>query len=203
MRSGRLPWLHPDDLTDDQRRLYDAITAGPRATRRHTPLTDDDGRLNGPFNALLTNPPVGDAIQALGSGLRFSGTLPRHLFELLVLLVAVERRAAYEWYAHAPIARAAGLTATQLEAVRRGQDPDLADDDERAVLALARAALSHHDPGDDLVARVEAAYGPAGVTEVVAAVGFYDLLATVMRTWDAPLPPGATDPLEEPVRGDE
>lgn len=203
MRSGRLPWLPPDELTEDQRRLYDAITAGPRATRRHTPLTDDEGRLNGPFNALLTNPPVGDAIQALGSGLRFSGTLPRHLFELLVLLVAVERQAAYEWYAHAPIARAAGLTTTQLEAVRLGQDPELADDDERAVLALARASLAHRDPGDTLVRRVEDAFGRAGVTEIVAAVGFYDLLATVMRTWDAPLPPGARDPLQEPVASED
>ena len=195
MRHGRLPWLHPDELDEAQRQLYAAITAGPRATRRRTPLTTPEGRLNGPFNALLTNPPVGDALQAVGSSLRFSGILPRHLFEVLVLLVAVERHAAYEWYAHAPIASAAGITDQQLAELAEGRDPDLADAGERAAFRLARACLAHRDPGDELVAEVEAAFGRAGVTEVVATIGFYDLLGTLMRTWATPLPDDAPDPL--------
>lgn len=196
MSNGRLPWLRPDELDDQQREFYDAIVGGVRSkVNRPTPLTDDEGRLYGPFNPLLTNPQLGMAVQAVGAGLRFAGTLPRWLFELLVLTVAAERRAQYEWYAHAPIGKAAGLTEEQLDAVREGRRPPLDDEGDQVVLDLASAALRHEDPGEDLVRAVETRYGRSGVTEIVVAIGFYDLLATVMRTWATPLPEGTADPL--------
>lgn len=196
MRHGRLPWPTPDELDDDQRAFYDAVVGGVRGkVARPTPLTDDDGRLHGPFNAMLTNPPVGMALQAVGAGLRFSGTLPKALFELLVLLVAAERHASYEWYAHAPIGQQAGLTDADLAAVRDGDIPASLSDADRAVVELARTALHHEEPTEEQVARVDAAYGPAGVTETVTVIGFYDLLATLMRTWATPLPEGVPDPL--------
>jgi 4-carboxymuconolactone decarboxylase len=39
----RLPGLRPNELDDDQRRLYDAIAGGDRAKDASFPLTDDDG----------------------------------------------------------------------------------------------------------------------------------------------------------------
>ena len=43
------------------------------------PLTDEGGRLEGPFNAMLFSPAVGHALQALGGALRYQGTLPGQL----------------------------------------------------------------------------------------------------------------------------
>ncbi|HVT70755.1 MAG TPA: hypothetical protein VHF26_23610, partial [Trebonia sp.] len=56
---GRLPGLAPADLDNDQRALYDAIAGGPRAKNRNIPLTDPDGHLLGPFNAMLLSPTLG------------------------------------------------------------------------------------------------------------------------------------------------
>lgn len=192
---GRLSWLAPEDLSPEQRDLYDKIVGGPRARNRATPLLDEQGRLYGPFNALLTNPGIGDAVQALGASLRFAGTIPRPLFELVVLVVARERGASYEWYAHKAIARSRGVTDDQIAAVHEGKAPVLADRESASALLLAGACLRHEEVPVDVMRDVEAAYGSAGVTEIVATVGFYDLVATLMRTWESPLPEGVSDPL--------
>ena len=194
--SGLLPWPTPEELTAEQREFYDTVVASPRAAARPTPLTDDDGRLYGPFNAMLTNPPVGDAIQAVGIALRFSGTLPRPVFEALVLMVAVKRHASYEWYAHAPIALRRGMTEQQLAAIHQHRwletDGLLSPD----VVRLACDTLAHVQPSEDVVRGVEKEFGAAGVTEIVVTLTNYDAIATLMRTWDAQLPEGVEDPLD-------
>lgn len=75
-RHGRLPWPTRADLDDGGQGVYDAIASGPRATGpQHFRLTDDAGRLEGPFNALLLAPRVGQAVQELGAAT--SATAPR------------------------------------------------------------------------------------------------------------------------------
>ena len=195
MQHGRLPWLRPDELSPDQRALYDKVATSPRATSRPTPLTDSQGRLNGPFNAMLTNPGLGDALQAVGTALRGSGTLPRVTFEMIVLIVAVERGASYEWYAHEPLARVAGLTDAHVKAIRERRYFDLGSIADRALIELVQASLRHEQPDESSVREVEAVYGVGGVTQVVMTVAFYDLISTLMRTWDSPLPEGVANPL--------
>jgi alkylhydroperoxidase family enzyme len=196
MRHGRLPWFRPTDLDAEQKSFYDKIVASPRANaNRPTPLVDDEGRFHGPFNAMLTNPQLCDSVQAIGSALRFAGDLPREIFEGIVLMVAAERHASYEWYAHAPIALRRGLTDTDLEAIRTGTDADLDTSIGADVVALVRATLAHEQPTEETVRAVEERFGASGVTEIVVVVCFYDTIATLMRTWDSPLPVD-TDPLE-------
>ena len=78
----RLAHLRPDELTAEQQQLYDTINQGPRrvgASRdwcHRSVIVDDEGRLQGPFNAMLFHPVVGMALQELGRVLRFSGQLP-------------------------------------------------------------------------------------------------------------------------------
>ena len=45
-------------------------------------LVDDQGRLQGPFNAMLFHPAIGMALQELGRALRFSGELPPRAREI-------------------------------------------------------------------------------------------------------------------------
>lgn len=187
MRRGRLEWYHPDEMTDEQRALYTEIVGRFVGTQRPTPLTDEQGRLEGPFNAMLSNPPLGAALQAAGNALRFPGVLPRDVFELLVLIVGVEREAEYEWYAHGPLAERAGVTAESIAALRRGEYGAVLDP---ALLELVRATLDHRQPSAQAVAAVTDLYGVAGVTEAVTTVAYYDLIAALLRTWDTPLPAG-------------
>ena len=51
---SRLEPMPRSQLGPEARRLYDAITQGPRASGpQHFALTREDGGLNGPFNAFL------------------------------------------------------------------------------------------------------------------------------------------------------
>ena len=71
---GRLPWPTPDELDEPRRAVYDAIAGGPRAAGPQAfRLTDDDGRLEGPFNAMLVSPGVGLALQELGAATSGTG----------------------------------------------------------------------------------------------------------------------------------
>ena len=194
MKNGRLHWLLPEELTPEQKSLYDTIVDSPRAVNRPTPLTDGQGRLNGPFNAMMTNPPLGERVQALALVLRFSGGLPRLVFETIVLIVASERRASYEWYAHAPIAQAAGLTDDHLNAIRESRYSELDAVLGRDLLNLVLSALRHEAPTQQTVRAVEETYGAENVTAAVVTVAHFDLIATLMRTWDSQLPVGVSDP---------
>jgi 4-carboxymuconolactone decarboxylase len=50
----------PDELDPAQRELYETITGGPRAAGPSPfALVDAAGRLNGPFNAMLLAPELG------------------------------------------------------------------------------------------------------------------------------------------------
>lgn len=194
MNHGRLPWLGPDDLDDEQRAFYDLIASSPRAASVDTPLFDEAGRFHGPFNQMLTHPAIGVALDRLGHALRFPGALPRAVFESAVVMVAVARRAGYVWCAHAPLARAAGVPAAQLAAVFTGDYEALAPTIGAATVRLVRDTLQHQAPHAATVRGVEDAYGANGVTEIVAGVSHYETVTTLMRTWDAPMPDGLPDP---------
>jgi 4-carboxymuconolactone decarboxylase len=189
-QAGRAPWLRPSDLDAAQSKLYTAIAGGPRASVAGVvPVTDDQGRLLGPFNVMLLSPQLGAALEPVGAVLRFGLSLTDRIREIAILEVAQHARSEFEWYAHVRIGRAAGLTATEVEAVRVGAPVDLAPDEALArqvTQALARTG----DLTDDLFAAAEATFGRAALNELVTLVGYYQLLALSMRVWRTPLPAG-------------
>lgn len=186
----RLPHLRPEELDAEQQELYARITGGPRAGQRAVvPVTDDAGRLEGPFNALLFNPRVGAAVQDVGRVLRYEGVLDDRCREIAILAVAAARRSAYEWDAHARLGAVAGLRDDEIEALAR-RDPLVFTDAERIAAELADA-LAHDDVvSDDVYSRAEQALGTAGIVEVTVLVGYYRLLAQQLELFRVPAPPG-------------
>lgn len=184
---GRLPWLHPDDLTEAQRALYRRIVDSPRAhASRALPLTDEDGRLMGPFNAMLLSPEVGAAVQEVGTALRFRGTLTGRMRELAILEVARFRSCPIEWVAHVHAGRRAGLTEGEIDAVRAGRDHPTFADDERLVRRIVADLLTKRDLGDDVVEAASTSIGLPAAVELLMLVGYYDLLALSLHVWRTP-----------------
>lgn len=185
---GRLPWPTPDELGPEARALYDGILSGPRKASSQIQRTDTEGRLHGPFNAMLTSPVIGEALQNVGSRLRYAGTLPDRTRELSILLIAEAYDSAFERYAHEPVARSIGVTEDELREIRAGSIPVTCDDDERVVLETVRRLVTAHDLERDDFLAAHAVLGDGGLTEVVALVGYYELLATLLRVWRVPVP---------------
>jgi 4-carboxymuconolactone decarboxylase len=184
----RIEHFRPESLTPAQRALYDAIAGGPRrgAAAR---VVDDDGRLLGPFNAMLTQPVLGSALQEVGRTLRFEGVLTERARELVILRVAYAARSDYEWEAHARLAIDAGLSEAEVHALAEGEHGGFAAD-ERTALELAGELLNDIDISEEQFARAAGALGDDGVFEVTVLVGYYRLLAQQLSIFRVPAPPG-------------
>ena len=190
----------PDDLDDDQRALYDAIVGGPRASgRQQFRLVDENGRLEGPFNAFLLQPVLGDRLQALGSAIRYSTSLSDRAREIAILVVAAHWRSEFEQYAHEAIGRAVGLTDDELRAIRGGDNPDCRPSLDRSGRPAARAPRAVARPGRrrrrrDVRQRAVELHGESGMFELLTLVGYYATLALQLRVFRV-LPPNGTSAL--------
>ncbi|GAA0903666.1 carboxymuconolactone decarboxylase family protein [Virgisporangium aurantiacum] len=177
----RLPKLPPHDLTDDQRAVYDSIAGGRRAQGpQRFRLTDDDGALEGPFNAFLLQPRVGHALQALGAAIRYETHLSDRHREIAILVVAAQQESAFEWHAHEGQGRDAGLTDDELAALREGRFGNLRDG---AVAETAYALVARGDLDDAEYARALDVLGEPGLFEVLTLVGYYRALAVQLRVF--------------------
>ncbi|WP_166354977.1 carboxymuconolactone decarboxylase family protein [Phytoactinopolyspora limicola] len=181
---SRIPRPLPSDLDDDQQRLHAAITGGSRA---HGPrlfaLADADGRLEGPFNAMLLNPAIGDPLQRVGAAIRYAGRLSDRAREIAILAVAAHWRSAFEQHAHEAVGAHVGLTPSELDALRSGAPLELTDVEEAAVLRVTRHLLEHRDLDDATYLEVSDILGADTLFELTTLIGYYSTLALQMRVF--------------------
>jgi len=170
-------------------RLGGAAEEGPAAelvrARRGGQLSDLD-------RLLLHSPPVAEGWNALLGALRSSTTLPDDVRELVVLRIAVLNGAAFEWSAHEPIGRRAGLDDARLAALRAA---DAAADP--GWTPLQRAALTYTDAStrgvavpDEVFAAAREQLDDRGLVELAVLVGGYAMVSRVLVAFDVPPPEG-------------
>lgn len=180
----RLAGLLPGELDGQQTEVYRAIAGGRRAAGPQVfPLVDEAGRLRGPFNAMLLSPPVGQAVQAVGSAVRYDSVLPDRAREMAILAVAAHWDSTFEREAHEAVGRACGLSEPELAALRAGAVPDLADPAERSVLRITHALLLAGDLTDEEYDDAVQAMGTRGLFELTTLVGYYGMLALQLRVF--------------------
>ncbi|MFP3462532.1 carboxymuconolactone decarboxylase family protein [Arthrobacter globiformis] len=166
----------------DQKKLYEAITQGTRAQGpQHFALTDDQGRLNGPFGDFLLSPSVGMALQSLGAALRYETELPDRARELAILAVAARQCSTFERESHEAIARALGFTQDELHAIRREDMTPF--DGVESLVGRTVLALLDGDLGDCAWYEAEELLGRRTVFELVTLVGYYSTLALQLRVF--------------------
>jgi len=164
--------------------VYRSISGGPRAAGPQLfALTDSEGRLRGPFNAMLLSPPVGAALQAVGAAVRYRSSLSDRVREMAVLLVAAHWGSAFEREAHEAVGHACGLTEEELDALRSGALPDLTDPDETTALRTADSLLHSGSLGDEEYRTAVSAIGERGLFELTTLVGYYSTLALQLRVF--------------------
>lgn len=174
--------LRPDQMEPDQKNLYEAITRGARAQGpQHFALTDNQGRLNGPFGDFLLSPSVGMALQGLGAALRYETELPARARELAILLVAARHHSTFERESHEAVAGALGFSWAELDAIRR---EDLTPfDGVELLVGRTVLALLDGDLGDCAWYEAEDELGQRMVFELVTLVGYYSTLALQLRVF--------------------
>jgi AhpD family alkylhydroperoxidase len=144
--------------------------AGRIRARRGGHLTPLDGML-------LHSPPLADGWNSLLGAIREKSTLPPDIRELAVLRVAELNGADYEWRAHEPVARAAGMTTEQLDAVRAGEDTGALDSRQRAALAYTDAMTRGIVVDDELFRLLGKHFDDRQVVELTATVAAYNMVS--------------------------
>jgi 4-carboxymuconolactone decarboxylase len=185
MSETRLPTLTPDEMTDEQRAVVDAIQSGPRGAG-----------LRGPFNALLRSPVLCDLVQRVGAYVRFGTSLPAPLNELAICMAGRKWGAQYEFYAHRRLGIDAGLNPAILDAVALGRRPAEMSEDETIIYDFVTDLLSTGQVTDARYGAVKARFGERGIMDLVGAVGYYSLVSMVLNVAQVPLPEGEAPPLK-------
>lgn len=177
-----------EDLTPEQREVFEKISAGRKV---------DGGHIGGPFDAWLLNPEMGRRIVGLGSLFRFRTSVDRRYIELAILITGAQWRAQYEWYAHAPMARDAGLPDSVIDAIKAGTRPAFEDKGDEVAYDLVCELNGTRRVSDKTFAAAEAVFGAEGVSELVNVAGYYVMVSMTLNTFDVPLPDGAELPFPE------
>ncbi|MEU5041811.1 carboxymuconolactone decarboxylase family protein [Streptomyces griseorubiginosus] len=182
--AARLAGLLPGELDGQQKEVYRAITGGRRAAGPQSfALADMDGRLRGPFNAMLLSPPVGHAVQAVGSAVRYDSVLPDRVREMAILAVAAHWNSAFEREAHEAVGRTCGLSDRVMAALRLGVVPPLTDPTEQTALRTTHALILTGELTDEEYDDAVRALGARGLFELTTLVGYYGLLALQLRVF--------------------
>jgi 4-carboxymuconolactone decarboxylase len=181
---SRLPDLDPAKFSPEQKKVHDAVLAGPR------------GRVVGPIKVWLANPGLAEHAQALGAYCRFNSSLPPRLSELAICTTGAFWKANYEWFAHAPLAIKAGIDPAAIEAIRTRATPKFTKADEQAVYDFAHELLTTRRVSAATFERAKKELGETSVIDLVGIIGYYGLVSVTLNAFELPLPEGEKLPFD-------
>lgn len=191
----RFKQIPVENLTPDQRTVYDAIRGGPRAKIANSGASKP-GPLGGPFNVMLRSPGIGNLVQALGGEIRFKSSLPPKLNELAIIVTARFWTSQYEWLAHCKLALDAGLDPAIAKDVAENRRPANMDADEAIIYDFSRELHETHGVSDATYKRAVDRFSERGVFDLIAVNGYYSLVSMCLNVDKTPLPEGVALPLK-------
>jgi 4-carboxymuconolactone decarboxylase len=196
------PRIHPLLPPDWNAATHDAVSAFPSGRdfvlSRYQDQAGGARGMHG-LGVLLHYPALAKAFLTFNNHVAVASTLPKRSRELLILRISWLRRSEYELVQHVVVGRNAGLTEAELERVQLGPDApgwDPLDAD------LVRAVDELHADAriqDPTWTRLTDQLSTEQVMDLVFAVGCYDVLAMVFKTFGTQLEAGV-EPLAPDVR---
>lgn len=166
------------------------------------PLADDilkvsSAGLGGPYNALLRSPVMARRCFELLDYLRFRTSVDKRLNELAILIQARLSNAQYEWWAHEPIARRAGLSEAVMADLRDCRRPASLQEDEQLVFDFCLQLSLNHRVPDDLWNALVACLGEQAAVDLTVLSGTYVMVSMLLNATAVDIPGGGPPPLQE------
>ena len=167
--------------------MFDAAAAREAGERAGVPVQLAELSI---FRVLLRRERVAKAMSDLLLGLLFGGVLDVRLRELVIMRIGWQTGSVYEWTQHWRVAVDLGVPETDLLAVREGPASPSFGPVERAVLSATDEALAGPRISDATMATLRSHLEDDAVLELVAAIGTWSMISTVLRSLDIPLEDG-------------
>jgi len=144
-------------------------------------IAAERGRISALYQALLNSAPLAEGWEKLLTAIRNKSSLPPDLREMVILRVAVLNRAPFEFEAHLPVARKAGVTDAKLAAIELPQIGEPFSVVERAVLALTDVMTREVQVPDALFEPIARHFDRRAVTELVATIAAYNMVSRFLE----------------------
>jgi 4-carboxymuconolactone decarboxylase len=158
-------------------------------------LKQSSAGLGGPYGMLIKSPELLKRYLLMTDYLRQKTSLPRRLNEMAILLEARLWDAQYEWWAHEPLARKAGLPEAIISDIREGKRPASMQPDEAIVYDVVTELLNKRQLSDDTFGKARQILGEQQVVDLVAVAGFYVMVSAVVIAGRVAIPNGAPAPM--------
>lgn len=175
---ARVPLLSVDDMTSEQRRIYDQVVSGPR------------GQMIGPLRAAIHSPELATLWSQFGEFLRYRTCLPARLSELAILVTARRWTSQVEWWVHARACAEAGMPETVIDAIAVKRAPTFPEEADLEVYEFARSLQQTGQAAEGIYNAIQRRWGTRGVVELTAVIGYYTMVSITLNAHQLPLPEG-------------
>jgi AhpD family alkylhydroperoxidase len=174
----------PSDDAAEERRILPAAPAEDGAGKAaEDQIMASRGKITPLYRILLNSLPVACGWEQLLTAIRQKMALDPAIRELVILRVAVLNGADYEFDAHVPFAKKAGLSEAKIAAVKT-MDAASFDERERAVLDYTDAMTRDIRVPDAVFARIRDRFDQTGRVELTATVAAYNMVSRFLIALD-------------------
>jgi len=133
------------------------------------------------YRVLLNSAPLAAGWEQMLTAVRNRSSVAADLRELVILRVAVLNRAPFEFAAHLPVARKAGIGEVKIAALQADEIGDAFTPVERAVLTLADTMTRDVQVPDAQFEPLRAHFDARGLVELVATVAAYNMVSRFLE----------------------
>jgi len=183
-KEPRFPQLTMDQLSDAQKPLGEQV------------MKISSVGLGGPYNPIMRSPVLGQRLFDLFHYLRWETTVPTKLNEFAILIIGRQWRSQVEWFAHAPLATKAGLSAEIIAELKTGKRPSGMAEDEAVVYDFVTELTTTQKVSDETYARAKKIFNDQQIVDLTGVAGNYVMVAMMLAMAEETTPPGKEPPFK-------
>ena len=159
------------------------IPAGskPELAELEAKIFRERGRISPLYQILLNAPEIAQGWEALLTAIRNRNSLPPATREMIILRVAVLNRAQYEFDAHVPHAKNAGMSDEKIEALRQSPIAESFNSHEQAILRLTDVMTREIQVPDSVFSPIRSEFNDQEILELVATIAAYNMVSRLLN----------------------
>jgi 4-carboxymuconolactone decarboxylase len=174
----RFPPLSLDELSPEQKAYAESIAKPPRNANYRNP----------PYAVFIRNPELAGKVEAISDYVRWNTGQPARLTELAIMITARHWTSHWIWRSHYRAAVRGGLDPSVGADIAAGKRPTTMKEDEAILYDYATEMYRTKAVSDATYATAVKAFGERGLINLVATMGYYDMVAMTLITAKAVLP---------------
>jgi 4-carboxymuconolactone decarboxylase len=178
----RFPPLSPEQLSPEQKAYAESIAKAPRNANYRNP----------PYAVFIRNPELAKKVEAISDYVRWNTGQPARLTELAIMITARHWTSHWIWRSHYRAAVRGGLDPSVGADIAAGRRPTAMKEDEAILYDYATEMYRTKAVSDATYATAVKTFGERGLVDLVATMGYYNMVALTLITAKA-VPPKEDD----------